>query len=261
MSPTPPRGPSALTAVLLLARLGLVQARRDRTVLIGLALSLLPALGAGVALASGNADHDFFNKLLHHTLRLLVPFVMALLASGAVAGEVEQKTITYLFTRPLPRWTLPLGKYLGALVPALGGLLLGLGAAYLLCLAGEPDELLPRLPEAALGLGAVALGALHFGAVACAFGTLFCAYPFVAMVLYLLVFDVGAALVPGYLKALSMGVHLTVLAGTYTPSTTMMVADPRITPPAALAVLLFTTAVWLALALLWVGRAEYRTDR
>ena len=48
-------------------------------------------------------------------LRFIVPVLGVFYGTALIADEVEDKTITYLFTRPIPRGAVLLGKYLAYL--------------------------------------------------------------------------------------------------------------------------------------------------
>ena len=45
-------------------------------------------------------------------LRFTVPVLGVFYGTSLIADEVEDKTITYLFTRPIPRGAVLVGKYL-----------------------------------------------------------------------------------------------------------------------------------------------------
>ena len=49
-------------------------------------------------------------------LRFIVPVLGVFYGTSLMADEVEDKTITYLFTRPIPRGAVLVGKYLAYLV-------------------------------------------------------------------------------------------------------------------------------------------------
>jgi ABC-type transport system involved in multi-copper enzyme maturation permease subunit len=49
-------------------------------------------------------------------LRFTVPVLAVFYGTALIADEVEDKTITYLFTRPIPRGAVLVGKYLAYLV-------------------------------------------------------------------------------------------------------------------------------------------------
>src|SRR5690349_17345354 len=49
-------------------------------------------------------------------VRFIVPVLGVFYGTSLIADEVDDKTITYLFTRPIPRGAVLLGKYLAYLV-------------------------------------------------------------------------------------------------------------------------------------------------
>src|SRR5437870_5563949 len=49
-------------------------------------------------------------------IRFIVPVLGVFYGTSLIADEVDDKTITYLFTRPIPRRAVLLGKYLAYLV-------------------------------------------------------------------------------------------------------------------------------------------------
>ncbi len=253
--------PSALDTMRLLTSLSLRRARRGKLVWLTLAILALPTLAALLALLSGNGGKAFFDKLLDVLLRYLTPFIMALHASATVAEEVQGKTITYLFSRPVARWTLPIGKYLGNLVVNATLLCLAVAVLYLIAMLGEGTDLFRELPALAMAVFSVALAAVHFGALAAAFGAMATGFPFVATLIYVLIVEVGFAFVPGWFKVTAMTVHLRVIAGLYQPEKSMFLSDPELTLPISLAVVLGMSVLWLVIAVGWVGSTEYRTDK
>lgn len=251
---------SGFGVVRLIMMLSVRRARRGRGVWLALALLALALAAAGVTLATGYGGISFYKDTLELLLRYLTPFIMALLASHAVAEEVQGKTITYLFSRPIPRWALPVGKYLGSVCIATPLLCLALILVYVIGLLGYPDEIMAELPSLLKGLGAVCLGVVLFGAVATAFGTMIVGHPFVVNMIYLLVAEVGISLIPGWTKLASMTVHLRAVAGIYEPEKTFTVTDPALTAMISVPVLLAVTVVWLGLAVVWVVSSEYKTE-
>ncbi len=248
---------SPLQAVRIFAGLALRRFRRGAQVWLTLGILGLPVIAAGVALATGNAGFTFFNQILELYLRFLVPFVMALYASTTVAEEVQAKTITYPFSRPVPRWTLPLGKYLGAVAINSVIVSVSLTLVFVLSLLSE-GALLEALPQLGQGLFALLLAVVLFGAIATAFGTMVTGHPFVATGVYFLVVEVGFSAVPGWLKITAMTVHLRTVAGIYQPKTLMFLSDPNLSLGVALSVVLTMTLLWLLLAAVWIGRVEYK---
>lgn len=251
--------PSGWTVTKLIGGLALRRARRGKLLRVLIGALTLPVLAGLASIFGGKDPTIFFDTLLNAYLRYLIPMVMALQASATVAEEVQIKTIGYIFARPIPRWSVPLGKYLGNL--ALNTVLLcgSIVAAYLACMGPEIGSELPRL---GIALATVALASLHFGAVSTAFGAMVTTYPFAAMLGWILVFDIGFGLIPGVFKATSMGVHLTVIAGLYKPhSDSFFMADPKLTTAISLPVIIGVTLLWLILALGWVKSHEYRLDK
>lgn len=110
---------------------------------LGAFLSLPVLLLAAILAASGfdfpeEPEVDVEGLALSGFLYVMYPQSLCILASllfGAslLAGEIEDKTLTYLFTRAMPRWKVLLGKYL-ATATALSVLTAGsMSVAFLLC--------------------------------------------------------------------------------------------------------------------------------
>lgn len=108
--------------------------------------------------------------ILH--VQLVVPLVALLLGSAVVAEEVEDRTVTYLFTRPIPRAALLAGRWAAAFVVAL--FLLGASAwavTEILTGAAEANPLLALGGDARLRLlETIALGAAAYSLVFAAAG-------------------------------------------------------------------------------------------
>jgi hypothetical protein len=88
-------------------------------VLLALATRLAFASGTAVVRINGARidSADIFNVAIWTLyLRFIVPAVGVFYGTSLIADEVEEKTITYLFTRPIQRGAVVLGKYLAYLV-------------------------------------------------------------------------------------------------------------------------------------------------
>jgi ABC-type transport system involved in multi-copper enzyme maturation permease subunit len=254
--------PSASAAVRQIASMNLQRTRRGGMIWLSVAVLVLVLLSTVVALLTGSAGIDYFESSLEVMLRYLVPFVMILHGSNVMGEEVQQKTITYLFARPIPRWTLPVGKFVSNFGLGLALLLVVTLLLYLLCMLGELELFVDELPRLGVGLVTVALGALLYGAMATAFGTMISKGAFAVTLVIWGVLDAGFGFIPGALKAVAMNVHLRVIAGLYVPDTSgIFNRDPVLTISASLPVVLGLTVVWLILAFTWVSSTEYRTDK
>lgn len=91
-------------------------------------------------------------------LFLLYPQTVCLLlalfyGSSLLGSELDNKTLTYLCTRPIARWRWILGKYLAIVAALIPPTLISLSASYYLL--GAPES-----PALLLGLGAGAVGGL-----------------------------------------------------------------------------------------------------
>jgi len=138
-------------------------------------------------------------------LRFIVPALGVFYGTSLIADEVEDKTITYLFTRPIARGAIVLGKYL----------------AYLLCVTSVvlPSVALmfvvmvPFRGMAALfgtlvkDLGAVALGLAAYGALFLLAGVSF-RRAMVAGLVFVFGWEQIALVLPGYLRYLTIAYYL-----------------------------------------------------
>lgn len=106
-----------------LVTLGLRQMLGGRKIWVLGVFLALPIVLIGLVLLAGGFDfpdeappelEDFVMSALLYVLYPQSLCVLAALLYGAslIAGEVEDKTLTYLFTRGMPRWKVLVGKYL-----------------------------------------------------------------------------------------------------------------------------------------------------
>lgn len=138
-------------------RLSLHQLAKRRLLLLILLLATLPvALAAAISAFAGEGESykaDFINNLLDVMLiAAIMPIVTIALATRAFGDEVEDRTLSYLVLKPVPRSRIVLPKLLSSIVIC-GPLLIASGAvATLLGLDGS-------------GQAAVAVGVALFAGV------------------------------------------------------------------------------------------------
>src|SRR5437764_3590276 len=91
---------------------------------------------------------DISSMLIFRVLAL----ASAIYTTSIVSQEVEQKTIVYLLTRPVPRWKLLLTRYVASVAVVAA---VGVGSALALSLAVYPGHAFsnPLLAKDALALG------------------------------------------------------------------------------------------------------------
>ena len=91
---------------------------RPKRFALALVISLIPAALA-LMFRFFNADQfDPYDAYNNAASSMVFGFILVILAvvygTGVISQEVEQKTIVYLLTRPVPRWRILLMKYLAA---------------------------------------------------------------------------------------------------------------------------------------------------
>lgn len=133
-------------------------------------------------------------------LGFLLPLFTLAFGTAAVGGEREGRTLLWLLTRPLPRWAIYLGEWLGALP---WGLLAGVGGLAVLCLAGGEvgREVL------AFGWPAAVAGSVAFTSLFVLVGAAF-RRPAVVGLVYVFFFETLVASLPGSLKQLSLNYYV-----------------------------------------------------
>ncbi|MBK7643905.1 MAG: ABC transporter permease subunit [Planctomycetes bacterium] len=150
-------------------------------------------------------------------LQVVVPLVTLLAGQAVISREVDDRTITYLFSRPISRPAMFVGRALGAL--GFTALLLGAGAL-LLCYAASfaPQGLVPnpeRFPLAPWSgdgvvlpiLGAVLLGSLAYTLMFAALGV-FTRHPMILGLLYTFAVEGFLSNLPGSNQALTVQYYL-----------------------------------------------------
>lgn len=144
------------------------------------------------------------------TTQTILPLIALFLGSAAVAEEIEDRTLTFLFTRPMPRPAVLLGRWLAALVPAV--LLLALSGwltVTFLAGAGKPGETLEWMPPGfhLRFVGVLALGTAVYTALFAACGALV-KRPVLFGLGYTIVFEGLLANLPGSNQKISVLYYL-----------------------------------------------------
>jgi ABC-2 type transport system permease protein len=143
-------------------------------------------------------------------LRFVVPVLGAFYGTSLVADEVEDKTITYLFTRPIPRGSIVVGKYLAYLACTVSVVLPSVMAAYLLLTPIAGGSIGETFPLLLTDLGLLALGLAAYGVVFAFVGAR-APRPLVAGLVLIFGWEQVALLVPGYLQRFTVVYYLQAL--------------------------------------------------
>jgi len=195
-------------------------------------------------------------------VQTIVPLVALVMSSAVVAEEIEDRTITYLFTRPVPRASILIGRWLAALTVVL--VFLGLSSAVVVRLlsglGGPGHAMLPQ------GFGlrlvqTVLLGGLVYSALFAALGALF-KRPILIGLGYTFVFEGFLGNLPGSNQKLTVLYYLKsfLLSGQdeLLPHFAETLAFVQLAEPgAALATLAEITLVALVLGAWRLSRREY----
>jgi len=149
-------------------------------------------------------------------VKFIVPVLGVFYGTSLVADEVDDKTITYLFTRPIRRSAIVLGKYAAYLVCAL---LLILPSAVIVYFVIMPmgGSIGAQFPALLTDLGMLAVGLAAYGALFAYLGARL-KRSLVAGLVFALGWEPAVLLFPGYLKRLTIAFYLQALIPQAIPS-------------------------------------------
>lgn len=139
-------------------------------------------------------------------LRFSVPVLAAFYGTSLIADEVEDKTITYLFSRPIARSAIVLGKYAAYLVCTMSVMLPGIVIVWLL-VAPIHGSLAATFVSLLIDLAVVTLGLAAYGAVFAWIGAA-TRRPLVFGLVFIFGWEWLALALPGALKRLTVAYYL-----------------------------------------------------
>lgn len=143
-------------------------------------------------------------------VRFIVPILGVFYGTALVADEVEDRTITYLFTRPIRRGAVLLGKYLAYLACTVLLILPSVVIVFFLMASMGGGSVGALFPALMADLGMIAAGLAAYGAVFAWFGARV-KRPLVAGLVFALGWEPAVLLIPGYLKRLTVAYYLQAL--------------------------------------------------
>ena len=181
-------------------------------VLLGLWLRAVETFGDGFqvngARVPGPAVFGIVIWLLY--IRFIVPILGVFYGTSLVADEVEDKTITYLFTRPIPRAAVLFGKYLAYLACTILLVLPSVMLVFFLVVTTGGGRIAEAFPALLADLGMLAGGLVVYGAVFAWVGARL-KRPLVIGLVFAFGWEPGVLLFPGYLKRLTVAYYLQAL--------------------------------------------------
>lgn len=192
-------------------------------------------------------------------LRFIIPVLGVFYGTALMADEVEDKTITYLFTRPISRGAVLVGKYFAYLVCTFLVVLPSVMIVYFLLV---PFSQLPgTFGNLLIDLGLLALGLAVYGGVFAFVGAFF-KRPLVIGLIFAFGWEQVVLALPGYLKQFTIAFYLQALVPHAMPSdgvTSLLQGMFRENPPVATCLfwLFAYLGVFLYLATRVVERKEY----
>lgn len=192
-------------------------------------------------------------------LRFIVPVLAVFYGTALMADEVEDKTLTYLFTRPIPRGAVLVGKYLAYVTCTM---LVVLPAVMLVYFLVVPFREVPAtFTTLVTDLGLLGLGLAVYGAVFAFVGAYF-KRPLVLGLVFVFGWEPTVMVLPGYLKQFTVAHYLQSLVPHAVPTdglTGLLQGFFRDTPSlgASLFWLVALAVVFLWLATRAVERREY----
>jgi ABC-type transport system involved in multi-copper enzyme maturation permease subunit len=226
-----------------IARLTLARLRRGRAVWAAFGIAMIPAMAAIVLRNQVRSEADRADMItaLYVPQLLVLAVIPAMFIASSIGEEIEEKTITYLWSRPLARWHVIAGKLL-ALAPAAIAISL---VGWLLAVQIGIDGLAPA--RTIIGLGAAALA---ISMVSAGISTLAPKHGMALTIIYMLLFDLPIGEIPASLQVLSVTHQARMIAGIRTLG---VLPGSPVMPAITMAVI---GIVWLAIGLWRIRRLE-----
>jgi ABC-2 type transport system permease protein len=272
-----PRQPSFATAAFRVFDLSLGQMLWSRRtiflalvvsapVILGVVIRVLTSVGiggsvrmGGSAIVSGPSVFGLFIWVLY--LRFIIPVLGVFYGTSLVADEVEDKTITFLFTRPIPRGAVVIGKYLAYLAATVLVVLPSVMILYFLVVPTGGGSLAAAFPALVKDLGLLGLGLAVYGALFAWVGAQF-KYPLVTGLVFAFGWEQGIMLIPGSFKRFTIAYYLQGLVPHAMPQDSALsfiqaVVSTSLSATWSLFWLAVIWTVFLTLAARTVARREY----
>ncbi len=235
-------------ATTIVARLTLKRLFRSKGIWFTFALSLLPILIATIGSQDGEEPKKVWDAVFGVGL-LVYCIAPPIHLASTIAEEIEDKTFTYLWSRPFPRWAVITGKIL-ALLPALCLLFtISFGLSFYLSYGGAAGANTNMLFK---GMMALWIGMLATSCLCIGLGSLVPRFPLVVSIIYLLIIDAAVSGIPASVNHGSVLYNMTVIAG---------LEDKNHDTATAVISLLCIGLVWMAVAVYRIGRTEFQTDK
>ena len=194
-------------------------------------------------------------------LRFIVPILGIFYGTSLIADEVEDKTITYLFTRPIARSAVLVGKYLAYLASTVLIVLPSVMLVYFLIVPVGGSSIAATFPSLLRDLLLLAVGLAVYGALFAAVGA-WVKRPVLIGLFFAFGWENFAMALPGYLKRFTIAFYTQGLVPHTMPQENLLSMlqsffRESVSPGQAVVTLAAVAAVSLGLAARAVERREY----
>lgn len=176
-------------------------------------------------------------------IRFIIPVLGVFYGTALIADEVEDKTITYLFARPLRRGAVLIGKFLAYLACTTLLVLPSVVVVFFLIVPLGGGSIGQSFPALIADLGMLMVGLIAYGAVFAWVGARL-KRPLVIGLVFAFGWEPAVLLFPGYLKRFSVAYYLQALVPHAMPqdsAVSVLMQLFREVPPIG------TSLIWLAI--------------
>ena len=219
----------------------------------------LPAMKVNGMRVGGSAIFGLMMWFLF--LRFIVPILGIFYGTSLIADEVEDKTITYLFTRPISRSAVLIGKYLAYLASTVLIVLPSVMLVYFLVVPVGGASIAATFPNLLRDLLLLAVGLAVYGALFAAVGA-WVKRPVLIGLFFAFGWENFALALPGYLKRFTIAFYTQGLVPHTMPQENLLSIlqsffRESVGPVQGVLTLVAIAVVSLALAARAVERREY----
>jgi ABC-2 type transport system permease protein len=232
-------------------------------VIIALAFRVAQSMGVAPVRLNGdrvNGAVIFGGMIWLLYLRFIVPVLGAFYGTSLIADEVDEKTITYLFTRPIRRGSVLIGKYLAYLVCTALVVLPSIMVVYFLLVPF--DQVASSFVQLVTDLALMGLGLAAYGALFALVGTAL-KRPLVIGLVFAFGWEQLAMAMPGSMRTFTLVYYIQALVPHAMPADGGVLRALQslfVDSPSAMTsvfALVLTIAVSLGLAVKVIERREY----
>lgn len=142
-------------------------------------------------------------------LPFLVPLVPLFLGTAAINDEIEEKTIMFLFLRPVSKFTIVLAKTISVMLTSVAILGGTMTLVFSICASSLSSKMIPGdLPMLLKDIGVFALASFAYGGLFVLMGV-FLRRPYILGLFYVIAWDSYAAYLPGKAGLLNIKHYVT----------------------------------------------------